>query len=146
MEYDKIKELMDDMGNSNLTEMDIDFADGTKIRMKKDLDQAKVISEVTLNKVNTEIPKIENSNPEKELTGNIVKSPMVGTFYLKPSPTSEPYTEVGKQVKKGDILCIIEAMKLMNEIESEYTGKVEEILVKDGEPVEYGTPLFRIGE
>ena len=146
MEYDKIKELMDDMGNSNLTEMDIDFADGTKIRMKKDLNQAKVISEVTLNQVNTEIPKMQNSNPEKELTGNIVKSPMVGTFYLKPSPTSEPYTEVGKQVKKGDILCIIEAMKLMNEIESEYTGKVEEILVKDGEPVEYGTPLFRIGE
>lgn len=146
MEYDKIKELMDDMGNSNLTEMDIDFADGTKIRMKKDLNQAKVISEVTLNQVNTEIPKMQNSNPEKELTGNIVKSPMVGTFYLKPSPTSEPYTEVGKQVKKGDILCIIEAMKLMNEIESEYTGKVEEVLVKDGEPVEYGTPLFRIGE
>ena len=146
MEYDKIKELMDDMGNSNLTEMDIDFADGTKIRMKKDLNQAKVISEVTLNQVNTEISKMQNSNPEKEVTGNIVKSPMVGTFYLKPSPTSEPYTEVGKQVKKGDILCIIEAMKLMNEIESEYTGKVEEILVKDGEPVEYGTPLFRIGE
>ena len=146
MEYDKIKELMDDMGNSNLTEMDIDFADGTKIRMKKDLNQAKVISEVTLNQVNTEMPKIQNANQEKEVTGNIVKSPMVGTFYLKPSPTSEPYTEVGKQVKKGDILCIIEAMKLMNEIESEYTGKVEEILVKDGEPVEYGTPLFRIGE
>lgn len=146
MEYDKIKELMNDMGNSNLTEMDIDFADGTKIRMKKDLNQAKVISEVTLNQVNTEMPKMQNSNPEKELTGNIVKSPMVGTFYLKPSPTSEPYTEVGKQVKKGDVLCIIEAMKLMNEIESEYTGKVEEILVKDGEPVEYGTPLFRIGE
>ena len=146
MEYKDIKKLMDDMGNSNLTEMDIDFADGTKIRMKKDLNQAKVISEVTLNQVNTEMPKMQNSNPEKELTGNIVKSPMVGTFYLKPSPTSEPYTEVGKQVKKGDVLCIIEAMKLMNEIESEYTGKVEEILVKDGEPVEYGTPLFRIGE
>ena len=146
MEYDKIKELMDDMGNSNLTEMDIDFADGTKIRMKKDLNQAKVISEVTLNQVNTEMPKTQNTNQEKEISGNIVKSPMVGTFYLKPSPTSEPYTEVGKQVKKGDILCIIEAMKLMNEIESEHTGKVEEILVKDGEPVEYGTPLFRIGE
>ena len=146
MEYDKIKELMKDMGNSNLTEMDIDFADGTKIRMKKDLNQAKVISEVTLNQVNTEMQKTQNSNQEKEITGNIVKSPMVGTFYLKPAPTSEPYTEVGKQVKKGDILCIIEAMKLMNEIESEYTGKVEEILVKDGEPVEYGKPLFRIGE
>lgn len=69
---------------------------------------------------------------------------MVGTFYLKPSPTAEPYIEIGKEVKKGDVLCIIEAMKLMNEIESEYTGKVTEILVKDGEAVEYGTPLFRI--
>ena len=76
--------------------------------------------------------------------GNIVKSPMVGTFYLKPSPTSESYVEVGKNVKKGDTLCIIEAMKLMNEIESEYEGKIVEILVKDGETVDYGKPLFRI--
>ena len=69
---------------------------------------------------------------------------MVGTFYIKPSPTSQPYVEVGKDVKVGDTLCIIEAMKLMNEIESEYAGKVAEILVKDGDVVEYGTPLFRI--
>ncbi len=69
---------------------------------------------------------------------------MVGTFYLKPSPTSKPYIEIGKQVKKGETLCIIEAMKLMNEIESEYSGKVTEILVKDGETVEYGTPLVKI--
>ena len=69
---------------------------------------------------------------------------MVGTFYLKPSPTSEPFVEIGKDVKKGDTLCIIEAMKLMNEIESEYAGKIDEILVEDGKPVEYGTPLFRI--
>ena len=78
------------------------------------------------------------------IKGNIVKSPMVGTFYLKPSPTSEAYVEVGKNVKKGDTLCIIEAMKLMNEIESEFEGKVKEILVKDGEAVEYGKPLFII--
>jgi len=64
-----------------------------------------------------------------------VTSPMVGTFYLKPSPTSEPYVQVGKEVKKGDTLCIIEAMKLMNEIESEFTGKITEILVKDGDTV-----------
>lgn len=69
---------------------------------------------------------------------------MVGTFYLKPSPTSDPYVEIGKNVKMGETLCIIEAMKLMNEIESEYEGKVVEILVKDGEPVEYGTELFVI--
>ena len=70
---------------------------------------------------------------------------MVGTFYIKPSPDAGPYVEVGKQVNKGDVLCIIEAMKLMNEIESEFTGKVKEIYVKDGEPVEYGKPLFLIG-
>ena len=69
---------------------------------------------------------------------------MVGTFYIKPSPTSNPYVEVEKQVKKGDTLCIIEAMKLMNEIESEFSGTVTEILVNDGETVEYGTPLFVI--
>ncbi len=69
---------------------------------------------------------------------------MVGTFYLKPLPTSDPYVEIGKNVKWGETLCIIEAMKLMNEIESEYEGKVVEILVKDGEPVEYGTELFVI--
>ena len=80
----------------------------------------------------------------KEEQGNIVKSPMVGTFYLRPDPNSAPYVEVGKTVKKGDVLCIIEAMKLMNEIESEFDGTIAEILVKDGEMVEYGKPLFRI--
>ena len=83
-------------------------------------------------------------NIEEQEEGNIVKSPMVGTFYIKPSPTSAPYVEVGKQVKKGDTLCIVEAMKLMNEIESEFTGTVKEILVNDGQAVEYGTPLFII--
>ena len=69
---------------------------------------------------------------------------MVGTFYLKPAPNADPYVKIGQKVKKGDILCIIEAMKLMNEIENEFDGEVAEILAKDGEPVEYGTPLFRI--
>ena len=69
---------------------------------------------------------------------------MVGTFYLKPSPTAAPFVEVGKTVKTGDTLCIIEAMKLMNEIEAEYDGKIAKILVKDGEPVEYGTPIFEM--
>lgn len=76
--------------------------------------------------------------------GNIVKAPMVGTFYTKSSPTSEPFVKIGSKVKKGDKLCIIEAMKLMNEIESEFDGEVVDILVKDDEMVEYGTPLFVI--
>lgn len=142
MEYDKIKKLMDDMGNSKLTSIDIDFPDGTKISMKKDAIQEKiVVAETTTDIVKEEKEKTsEISKP----SGNIVKSPMVGTFYLKPSPTSEPYVEIGKTVQKGDTLCIIEAMKLMNEIESEYQGKIKEILVEDGKPVEYGTELFII--
>ena len=142
MEYEKIKQLIDEMGNSKLTEVDIEFPDGTKISMKKDKMQEKIIQNIPTVENNTIENQIkENTNDKK---GNIIKSPMVGTFYLKPSPTAEPYIEIGKEVKKGDVLCIIEAMKLMNEIESEYTGKVIEILVKDGEAVEYGTPLLRI--
>ena len=69
---------------------------------------------------------------------------MVGTFYSKPSPNANSYVEIGQKVKKGDVLCIVEAMKLMNEIESEFDGEIKEILVQDGETVEYGKPLFKI--
>ena len=142
MEYEKIKQLIEEIGNSKLTEVDIEFPDGTKISMKKDKIQEKIIQNTPIVENNTIENQIkEDKNDKKEY---IVNSPMVGTFYLKPSPTADPYIEIGEEVKKGDVLCIIEAMKLMNEIESEYTGKVKEILVKDGESVEYGTPLFRI--
>jgi acetyl-CoA carboxylase biotin carboxyl carrier protein len=73
-----------------------------------------------------------------------VKSPMVGTFYRSPSPEAAPYVEVGTRVSKGQTLCILEAMKLMNELESELTGIVREILVENAQPVEYGQVLFRI--
>ena len=92
--------------------------------------------------VKKEEPELEQSSNEN--TGKIVKSPMVGTFYIKSNPSANPYVEVGKKVKKGDVLCIIEAMKLMNEIESEFDGEVAEIFIKDGEAVEYGKPLFKI--
>ena len=142
MEYEKIKQLIEEMGNSKLTAVDIEFPDGTKISMKKDKMQEKIIQNTPIVENNTIENQIKEDKNEKK--GNIIKSPMVGTFYLKPSPTAEPYIEIGKEVKKGDVLCIIEAMKLMNEIESEYTCKITEILVKDGEAVEYGTPLLRI--
>lgn len=148
MEYEKIKQLMEDMGNSKLSSIDIDFPDGTKISMKKENKEVvKVIEASKENILNTETVKnnLESSvEEEKNIEGNLVKSPMVGTFYLKPSPTSEPYVSVGQKVSKGDVLCIVEAMKLMNEIESEFDGEIAEILVKDGEAVEYGKPLFRI--
>lgn len=151
MEYEKIKQLMEDVGNSKLSAIDIDFPDGTKIRMKKEAEKIIISGEVENLKVeNANLLQKENINTQTnqeqntKMEGKIVKAPMVGTFYLKPAPTSAPYVEIGKEVKKGDTLCIIEAMKLMNEIESEYDGKIVEILVKDGEAVEYGKPLFKI--
>ncbi len=143
MEYEKIKQLMDDMGNSKLTDLEIDFPDGTKITMKKEDKKVMPVQEnnqVVITKENSET----NTEEEELPKGNIVKSPMVGTFYSKSSPNSNPYVSLGQKVKKGDVLCIVEAMKLMNEIESEFDGEIKEILVKDGEAVEYGKPLFVI--
>ena len=82
--------------------------------------------------------------PEPVPTGHVVKSPMVGTFYRSPSPGAAAFVELGQTVKPGDTLCIIEAMKLLNEIEAEVGGVVKEILVENGQPVEYGQPLFII--
>jgi acetyl-CoA carboxylase biotin carboxyl carrier protein len=78
------------------------------------------------------------------LDGQLVKAPMVGTFYRASSPDAKPFAEVGQQVKKGDTVCIIEAMKLMNEIEADISGTVQAVLAENGQPVEYGQPLFRI--
>lgn len=79
-----------------------------------------------------------------KLNGNVVRSPMVGTFYRAASPTSANFVEVGQSVKKGDILCIVEAMKMMNHIEAEISGTIESILVENGQPVEFDQPLFTI--
>ena len=79
-----------------------------------------------------------------KLNGSVVRSPMVGTFYRAASPTSANFAEVGQSVKKGDILCIVEAMKMMNHIEAESSGVIESILVDNGQPVEYDQPLFTI--
>ena len=82
--------------------------------------------------------------PEPVPTGHVVKSPMVGTFYRSPSPGAAAFVELGQTVKPGDTLCIIEAMKLLNEIEAEVGGVVKEVLVENGQPVEYGQPFFVI--
>ena len=88
------------------------------------------------------IPASSTGAPGTE--GHVVKSPMVGTFYRSPSPGAEPFIELGQVVKPGDTLCIIEAMKLLNEVEAEVGGTVKQILVENGQPVEYGQPLFII--
>jgi acetyl-CoA carboxylase biotin carboxyl carrier protein len=82
--------------------------------------------------------------PEAPEAGKVIASPIVGTFYRAPAPDKPPYVEAGTLVKKGQVVCIVEAMKLMNEIESEFEGRVAAILVNDGDPVEFGQPLMRI--
>ena len=88
--------------------------------------------------------KTMNEEPATIKGGHIVESPIVGTYYNSPSPDADPYIRIGSSVKKGDVLCIIEAMKLMNEIEADQDGEIAEILVENEQGVEYGQPLFRI--
>jgi len=85
------------------------------------------------------------SAPALAAEGNVIKSPMVGTFYRSPSPSSPAYVELGKHVKAGDVVCIVEAMKMMNQIEADRSGVIEAFLVEDGEPIEFDQPLIRIG-
>jgi|TARA_B110000483_G_scaffold243556_1_gene334097 acetyl-CoA carboxylase biotin carboxyl carrier protein len=87
---------------------------------------------------------VKEPEPTIAAIGNGVHSPMVGTFYRSPSPSSPPFVEVGTHVKVGDVVCLVEAMKMMNQIEADHAGVVEAILVQDGEPVEYDQPLIRI--
>ncbi|MDZ3993934.1 acetyl-CoA carboxylase biotin carboxyl carrier protein [Pseudomonas sp. Teo4] len=89
-------------------------------------------------------PAAEAAAAAPALKGTVIRSPMVGTFYRKPSPTSPNFAEVGQSVKKGDTLCIVEAMKMMNHIEADIGGVIDAILVEDGQPVEFDQPLFTI--
>ena len=89
-------------------------------------------------------PAAETALAPAEISGNIVKSPIVGTFYQAPSPDKPPFVKVGDKVKKGDVIMIIESMKLMNEVQSEFDGTVEKILVSDGQPVEFDQPIMII--
>lgn len=89
-------------------------------------------------------PAPEEAVQKEEISGHIVHSPMVGTFYRAPSPGAKPFVEVGQQVSVGDTLCIIEAMKILNQIESDKSGVVTRVLVENGQPVEYNQPLFVI--
>ena len=90
-------------------------------------------------------PTAAAAPPESGQEGHVVKAPMVGTFYRSPSPDAKAFVEVGQTVKEGQTICIIEAMKLMNEIETDASGIVKAVLVENGQPVEYGQPLFIIG-
>ena len=144
MNYDEIKKIISDMESLKIDELKIEFPDGTKISMKKNTlsEISSKEQDVMKNSITSEKAIIPQKEEKQEYS--IVKAPMVGTFYSKNSPDAKPYVEIGSKVKKGDILCIVEAMKLMNEIESEFDGEVIEVCVKDGEMVDYGKPLFKI--
>lgn len=154
MEFENLLTLIKTVSDSELTDFDYE-ENGTRIRLKKKketvvvsgassnvpvmgLENIRTVENVAA--VNTANTQADNSEPE----GMIVKSPLVGTFYAAPAEDAEPFVSVGDQVKKGQTLAIVEAMKLMNEIESDFDGKVAEIYVENGQAVEYGQPLFRI--
>lgn len=140
MQYDEIKRLINDVGNSNIEDISLEFPDGLKINIKKSLNQ----SNVATNQIVTATNNAVDVKVEEDC--KVVTSPVVGTFYSKPSPAANPFITVGQKVKKGDVLCIIEAMKLMNEIEADCSGEIIEILAKDEEMVDFGKPLFKIKE
>jgi acetyl-CoA carboxylase biotin carboxyl carrier protein len=161
MDYKNIQELIKAVSDSKLTSFEIE-ADGISIKMKKEEVQVKnmpvadnkieekvkyidkAIDEVSLEQVVIE-KKVEVKEESKVIENTIaIKSPIVGTFYNSPSPEDAPFVSVGSKVKKGDVLCIIEAMKLMNEIEAEDNYEVVEVLVGNQDMVEYGQPLFTV--
>jgi acetyl-CoA carboxylase biotin carboxyl carrier protein len=164
LKVQEIREIIKLIDQSNIDEFCYE-ANGTKVSMKKQQDQVvkepvqvqqpvqappepkqepaqqAPQQEVKEETAKQEAPKTEKSNADYDAE---VKSPMVGTFYSSPSPDQDAYVKVGDQVKEDSVVCIVEAMKLFNEIEAEVSGEIVEILVKDGELVEYGQPLFRV--
>lgn len=151
MDYEQIKQLMKDMENSKLESINIELADGTKISMKKENElSAQMVAapiKIVPQELNIQQNSVDNQNKEvveQEQNFKTITSPMVGTFYAKASPSASPFVKVGDRVKKGDVLCIIEAMKLMNEIESDLDGEIVEICCKEEDLIEYGTVLFKI--
>ena len=144
MKYEEIKKLMDDMGNSKLSSLDIEFPDGIKISMAKTVQND--ISVVTAERITPTVVEIDSTKKEEQKDENlqIITSPMVGTFYSSDAPDKPAYVKVGDKINKGQVVCIVEAMKLMNEIESEFDGEVVEICAKNEEMVEYGKTLFKI--
>ncbi|NLC36840.1 MAG: acetyl-CoA carboxylase biotin carboxyl carrier protein [Alcaligenaceae bacterium] len=150
MDLRKLKTLIDLVAESGIAELEITEGDG-KVRIVKfsETNQVAVPMQTQVVPV-AAAPAQAAAAPSAPAepavpAGHVVKAPMVGTFYRAPNPGAAPFVEVGQSVKEGDALCIIEAMKLLNEIEADKTGVIKEILVENGEPVEYGQPLFVIG-
>lgn len=140
MNLEKLKGFIEFMNENNLCELEIEEK-GERIRLKKNSPEQPVVISTPAPAANIK----EEVKVEDKKTGLIeIKSPMVGTFYRAPSPGAKPYVETGDTIKAGDIICILEAMKLMNEIKAEVNGKIAKIAVENGEAVEFGQTLFII--
>ena len=143
MEFENLIKLIDTVSASELTGFKYEEK-GLKLQMSKG-DGTLPVGPAPAPASAAEAPApLKEAAEEEAKPGKIVESPLVGTFYAAPAEDAEPFVTVGSAVKKGQTLAIVEAMKLMNEIESDYDGTVAEILVENGQPVEYGQPLFRI--
>ena len=147
MNIKEIKEMINLMNENNLMELEIE-KEGMRIRLRKTAPGEVqtggpfiIEKEVTRGKSE---PSLEEQAAAPTHRSVEIKAPMVGTFYRSPSPESAPYVEIGQAIEPGQVICIIEAMKLMNEIKSEIKAKVTEILVENAEPVEFGQPLFLV--
>lgn len=157
MDLKQIKNLLTLIAESGVNEVYIEEGD-FKIKVKKTSDSVQHVVQPQYNpaiptveltapapvSMPREAPAIETPAPSPKATGLVIKSPIVGTFYASPSPDAKPFINIGDTISKGDPLCIIEAMKIMNEIESEHAGVITKVLVKNGQPVEYDQPLFEI--
>ena len=154
MDVEQLMKLIDKVSESDLTGFKYE-ENGIKLRLNKKENLVMGMQAVTpeavkvtgaSSKAATDLEEVQKQTGISEAApvGNVVKAPLVGTFYAAPAEDAEPFIQVGDSVKKGQSVAIIEAMKLMNEIESDFDGTVTEILVKNGQAVEYGQPLFRI--
>ena len=145
MDLRKLKKLIDLVQESGIAELEITEGE-EKVKIVKggavSVSAAPPAAPLPAPAATAAAPAAE---PEPGQEGHVVKAPMVGTFYRSSSPDAKPFVEVGQAVKEGDTICIIEAMKLMNEIEADASGAVKAILVENGQPVEYGQPLFILG-
>ena len=150
MDLRKLKKLIDLVQESGIAELEITEGE-EKVKIVKggvvSVSQAPAAAAPASAAPASPVPAAPAPAPQPDAgqEGHVVKAPMVGTFYRSPSPDAKAFVEVGQSIKEGQTICIIEAMKLMNEIESDASGVVKAILVENGQPVEYGQPLFIVG-
>ena len=144
MDIRKIKKLIEMLQESDLKEIEVSQGDESVKIVRDRSVQANRNNIIQQPEVFSAEPQIQQEIETSKTQGNVITSPIVGTFYRKPSPDKDPFIRVGDTVEKGDVLCIIEAMKMMNEIKSDFSGKVISIDLEDGQPVEYGQSIITI--